>query len=119
MKRILLIATLFISVGVWGIPARRGGFVCTGADGKEKTVYLHGNEHFHYMTDEQGQWLDEKSLAPLSEGEKARLQQAGEARLRQVRRAAQQTAGIGDKPNPAPRGLVILVNFQRYFGQLA
>lgn len=111
MKRILLIATLFISVGVWSVPARRGGFVRTGADGKEKTVYLHGNEHFHYMTDEQGQWLDEQSLVPLSESEKARLQQAGEARLRQVRRAAQQTAGIGDEPNPAPRGLVILVNF--------
>ncbi len=112
MKRILLIATLFISVGVWSIPARRGGFVRTGADGKEKTVYLHGNEHFHYMTDEQGQWLDEQSLVPLSDAEKARLQQAGEARLRQVRRATQQTAGIGDEPNPAPRGLVILVNFQ-------
>ena len=112
MKRILLIATLFISVGVWGIPARRGGIILTGADGKEKTVYLHGNEHFHYMTDEQGQWLDEQSLVPLSDAEKESRMERGEKKLQQVRRVTQQTAGIGDKPNPAPRGLIIMVNFQ-------
>lgn len=84
----------------------------TGADGKEKTVFLHGNEHFHYITDEQGRWLDEKSLAPLSETEKESLLQMGETRQKQVRRATQQTSGIGDRPNPAPRGLVILADFQ-------
>ena len=112
MKKILLIMALIASVGAWGVPARRGGIVRKGADGIEKTVYLHGNEHFHYMTDEQGRWLDETSLAPLSATEKENLMQAGEARLKQVRRATQQQMGIGDKPNPAPRGLVILVNFQ-------
>lgn len=113
MKRfILMIVTLSLCVGAWAIPARRGGIVLTDANGNEKTVFLHGNEHFHYMTDEQGRWLDEKTLVPMSEAEKERLQQAGETRQRQVRRAMQQKTGIGDKPNPAPRGLVILVDFQ-------
>ena len=101
MKRfILMIVTLTLCVGAWAIPARRGGIVLTDANGNEKTVFLHGNEHFHYMTDEQGRWLDEKTLVPMSEAEKEHLQQAGETRQRKVRRAMQQKAGIGDMVTP-------------------
>lgn len=111
MKRIYsLLWVALTATAVMAVPARRGGYLRTAADGTEKVVYLHGNEHFHYMTDEQGRWLDERTLMPLTEKEKSeRLQVKVE---REARRAVQQTAGIGEKPNPAPRGLLILVNFQ-------
>lgn len=99
-----------VATALMAVPARRGGFIRTAADGTEKIVYLHGNAHFHYMTDEAGQWLDENTLLPITEEEKGeRLMVKGE---RAARRAAQQAAGIGDQPNIAPRGLMILVNFQ-------
>ena len=111
MKRIYsLLWVVMTAAAVMAVPARQGGYLRTAADGTEKMVYLHGNEHFHYMTDEAGRWLDERTLLPLTEKEKGeRLKVKGE---RELRRAAQQTAGIGDKPNIAPRGLLIMVNFQ-------
>ena len=110
MKRIYsLLWVVMTAAAVMAVPARQGGYLRTAADGTEKIVYLHGNEHFHYITDEAGRWLDEVSLRPLTEKEKSeRLAVSGE---REARRAVQQTAAIGGKPNPAPRGLVILVNF--------
>ena len=110
MKKILNIVLLMaVSVAVMAKPAYRGPIVRTAADGTEKIVYLHGNEHFHYMTDEQGNWLDERSLEPLSEERKAERQHAGMAR---VAKEEQQTEVIGESLNLAPRGLLILVNFQ-------
>ena len=46
------------------VPAYRGPILRTMEDGTQKTVFLHGNEHFHYMTDAEGRWLDEKRLTP-------------------------------------------------------
>ena len=110
MKRTLLIIALIASVGAWAVPARRGGFIRTASDGTEKMVFLHGNEYFHYMTDDNGEWLDESTLAPLSaETKAARLAQYEQTKA--LRRAKPQYRGVGDKPNPAPRGLVIMVNF--------
>ncbi len=91
-------------------PAYRGPIARTSADGIEHIVYLHGNEHFHYMTDADGQWLDETTLQPLSEekkDEKLKLR----ADMAAICRAPQQTEAVGDQPYPAPRGLLILVNF--------
>lgn len=105
---LLWLATL--ATTIMAVPARRDALLRTAADGTEKTVYLHGNEHFHYMTDEQGKWLDEKTLMPLTEVEKSERLKA--KREGELRRASQQTAGIGDKPNIAPRGLIIMVNFK-------
>lgn len=111
MKKFTLIAML-CAVGMIAMakPAYRGPIVRTMEDGTEKIVYLHGNEDFHYMTDATGAWLDEATLTPMSEARKnERLQAKAQAG---VRRAPQATQGVGDKPNIAPRGLVILVNFQ-------
>lgn len=98
-----------ISMAALAVPARRDGFVCVGADGTEKMVWQHGNEDFHYMTDAEGNWLNEETLLPLTEAEKGeRLAVSGE---RKMRKAAQQTM-VGGEPNIAPRGLIIMVNFQ-------
>lgn len=111
MKKIVsIVAVIAVAMSVMGVPARQGGMVRTAADGTQKLVFLHGNEHFHYMTDEEGNWLDEQTLAPLSEEARAAMEEAGVAR--QIRRAKEQKLGVGDEPNPAPRGLLILVNFQ-------
>lgn len=108
-RSIYIVCLCFLALRATAVPARREGFVRTGADGKEHTVYLHGNEYFHYMTDAEGVWLDETTLAPLSEEQKnARIQAGTQAA---VHRAPRQQTGVGDQPNIAPRGLVILVSF--------
>lgn len=106
LRKISVIALLAVAVGVMAVPARRDGFMRTAVDGTEKMVYLHGNEDFHYMTDTEGNWLDETTLLPLTEEEKSeRLQVKGE---RAIRKAAQAT---GTGRLLAPKGPVILVNF--------
>ena len=108
-KSIVLFFTALLTLSISAKPAYRGPIVRTAEDGSEKLVYLHGNEHFHYMTDAVGHWLDEATLVPMSEAQKALRLRAREAA--QANRAPQrQTAG--DEPNLAPRGLLILVNFK-------
>ena len=81
----------------------------TAADGTEKMVFLHGNELFHYMTDEEGNWLDEETLMPLSEEVKGeRLKLKGESKMAKARRAKEET---GTDRLLAPRGAVILVSY--------
>lgn len=109
-KFISLISCLVLAGMVMAVPAYRGPIVQIAEDGTEKTVYLHGDEYFSYMTDEDGVWLDELTLKPMTEAQKEfRMAQKAKAR-----RAPQATEGMkaGGKPNLAPRGLVILVNFQ-------
>ena len=68
MRKILGIWILCaVAVSAMAAPARRIGQVRTLADGTEKTVYQHGDEFFHYLTDEDGTWLDETTLLPLAE----------------------------------------------------
>ena len=96
-----------IAMSMMAVPARRDGFVRTAADGTEKIVYLHGNEDFHYMTDAEGNWLDESTLLPLSEEAKAkRLAVSSEQKARKAKKE------VGGVPNTAPRGMIILVNFK-------
>lgn len=111
MKKIAFVAML-CAVGMTAMakPAYRGPIVRTMEDGTEKIVYLHGNEDFHYMTDANGAWLEEATLQPMTEMAKGeRLKAKGESA--NVRRAPQAAQGVGDEPNIAPRGLLILVNF--------
>ena len=82
----------------------------TAEDGTVKPVYLHGDAFSHYMTDAEGNWLDETTLRPLTEEAKQARMQTNEQRS-QVRRE-QQARKVGNKPNIAPRGLLILVNFK-------
>ena len=79
----------------------------TAADGTEKMVYQHGNELFHYLTDAEGNWLDEETLLPMSNEQKVAREQAGKARV-QARRAKEET---GTDRLLAPRGAVILVSY--------
>lgn len=110
MKRIAISWILCaMAVMIMAKPAYRGPIVRVDENGNEQTVYLHGDESFHFLTDKTGQWLDEKTLRPLTETQKnARLDTAI---AHKARRAPQQEL-VGGKPNIAPRGLLVLVNFQ-------
>ena len=104
---ILLVCAVTVTASA--IPARREGIVRTTADGTEKIVFLHGDAFSHYMTDAEDNWLDEETLMPMSAEVKAARQKTNAARM-QARRIAQQKM-VGNKPNIAPRGLLIMVNF--------
>ena len=108
LRKICSIALLCAVAGsAIAVPARRGGFVRTAEDGTEKIVFQHGDETFHYITDENGQWLDDNTLQPLSsEAKAAKMQAKGESRLAKARRIKEET---GTDRLLAPRGVVILV----------
>ena len=109
MKKIIcIIGFCAAALCVWAIPARRGAFLRTGTDGTQREVFLHGDAWFHYITDAEGNWLDEKSLLPLSAEEKEARIKAGKARQAQRAPKVKETIGV---LNLAPRGLMILVNF--------
>lgn len=83
MRKILsILSVCAIAVSAMAMPARREGMLRKDANGTEKVVYLHGNAFYHYMTDANGNWLDEETLAPLSAEAKAQKQQRGEARMK-------------------------------------
>lgn len=107
MKRIVsLICLCVVALSMMATPARREGRIRVDANGVEKIVYPHGDEDFHYLTDEAGNWLDENTLLPLTE-ETKRAKLNTKTR-RSVRRAMKET---GLDRLLAPRGPVILVSF--------
>lgn len=108
MKKIFsILCVCAVAVSAIAVPARRGGVVRTAADGTEKMVFLNGDEKFHYLTDAQGNMLDEETLAPLSaEVKEARMAQGTERA--KVRRARQET---GTDRLVCPKGAVILVSY--------
>ena len=109
MKKLVGIVMLCaVAVSAIAVPARREGMVRTDANGNEKIVFLHGNESFHYMTDENGTWLDEETLLPMSEEVKQSKVESRKSKAK-VRRAKEDT---GTDRLLSPRGAVILVSYQ-------
>ena len=108
MRKFGLLVVLSAIVGtLWAVPARKGGLVVTQPDGSSLTVYQHGDEYFHWMTNEQGEWLrlDEDGYYRVTEA--LSTEQIEARRVASSRRAAMAAYPL----NVAPRGLVILVNF--------
>lgn len=109
MKKIGLIVLLSAIVGsVWAVPARRGGLVVTQPDGSELTVYQHGDEHFHWLTNKQGEWLSMDTDGYYRVTEALTDEQIEAKRQAAPRRAEYQAYPL----NIATRGLIILVNFK-------
>ena len=111
MKKIIsIVLVVLMAMTVMAVPAKRDGVVRIAADGSEKTVYVHGNEFFHYLTDAEGNWLDEETLLPMSEEVKnARIAVSqSESSQAKARRAKEET---GTSRLLAPRGAVILVSY--------
>ena len=109
MKKIgLLIVFSALVCSAWAVPARRGEIVKTQPDGTQIVVYQHGDEHFHWMTNEKGEWLKMDIDGFYRVTEALNAEQIEAKRMAAPSRAAQAAAPL----NIAPRGLVILVNFQ-------
>ena len=108
MKKIgLLIVFSALVCSAWAVPARRGGIVKTQPDGSQITVYQHGDEHFHWMTNEKGEWLKIDNDGFYRVTEALSVEQVEARRVASSKRAAMAAYPL----NVAPRGLVILVNF--------
>ena len=108
MKKIgLLIVFSALVCSAWAVPARRGGIVKTQPDGSEITVYQHGDEHFHWQTNEKGEWIELKHDGFYHVVEALSREQIEARRAQSARRAQYAASPL----NVAPRGLVILVNF--------
>ena len=108
MRKIgLLIVFSALVCSAWAVPARRGGIVKTQPDGSQITVYQHGDEHFHWMTNEKGDWLKMDNDGFYRVTEALSVEQIETRRVASSKRAAMAAYPL----NVAPRGLVILVNF--------
>ena len=108
MKKIgLLIVFSALVCSAWAVPARKGGIVTTQPDGSEITVYQHGDEHFHWITNEKGDWLKMDNDGFYRVTEALSVEQIETRRVASSKRAAMAAYPL----NVAPRGLVILVNF--------
>ena len=109
-KMLLVLLAVLTSVTVMAIPARRGWQNYTQADGTTIELQQVGDEYYHYLMDRNGQQVRENENGmfevvgdvPSAEVAKARRAQAKARRARQA---------VGVEPYPAPRGLLILVNF--------
>ena len=112
MRKLLGIAILcIIASSAMAVPARRDGMIRTTADGTEIMVFQHGDECFHYMTDAEGNWLDEETLLPMTEeikNSKLKIQNEAPSGRAKARRAKEET---GLDRLLSPRGAVILVSY--------
>lgn len=109
MKRLVLSALLLaMTITVCAVPARKGAITRIQPDGTKIIVYQHGDEYFHWLTNDKGEWikLGEDGFYHTTQT----LTQEQITTKRKTAPRAQQK--IATKLNIAPRGLVILVNFQ-------
>lgn len=111
MKKIFSIAIIAcMAITAYAIPARRGWQTRTQPDGTTIEIQMFGDEYYHFMINRNGQQVRETEDgmfevvgdAPTAEIAKARRAQA---------KARRSPRKIGFSPYPAPRGLLILVNF--------
>ena len=112
MKRILSISMFALSACMlMAMPAKRDGVPRVMDDGTVVTVYLHGDESFHYTTLADGTFVRENAEGRMVRTETLTEEQISErfenSKIRRMRQ-------ITDKATPlniAPRGLIILVSY--------
>lgn len=111
MRLISITLLLLLSLAAGAVPARRDARLVQQADGTILSVYAHGDEHFDWLTDADGHWIQLNR-----HGNYEAVPTLSEVAIRQRR-----TTGPYYEPAPrhtpiktnvAPRGLVILAQFQ-------
>ncbi len=119
MKKIALLAVgCMVATLLWAKPARQGALVITQEDGTEVVVYQHGDERFHWTTNEAGEWIEQDDngkwhrVAALSDEQiQARREASKFALAEQAQRRKPSATQTAVETNIAEHGLVILVNF--------
>lgn len=109
-KRLILAVAVLLPLITYAVPAWQGPIKVTTADGTELTVYQHGDEYFHYFTDDSGQWYERDTSERFVKCPFLTGQQIEQRRIASPKHQALQRR-IG-RLNLAPSGLVILVNFK-------
>lgn len=111
MKRLMTIcffASMVLSI--WSIPASKKGVVVQQSDGTSLVVYPHGDEYFHWIENEQGEWLKKDSNGMYNIVEPLSSEAIAQLRISSPKRVVQEQHKSYPL-NIAPRGLVILVSF--------
>ena len=114
MKRSILTGALLcaIQMGLFAIPAASGSAVFTQPDGTQIVLTLQGDEYYHYLTNEQGEVVEQdadgfyRPVERLSHREFLQRRRAS----KQHHEAARGQARIGGF-TPEPRGIVVIVEF--------
>lgn len=112
-RHVFIISLLLFSMSwqCWAVPARKGLRTVQQPDGTTLKVELHGDEYFHYFTNEQGEWMEQNE-----KGEYVVVPALSDAQV-----AARRAAGPLHAPeatqtptplNIVPRGLIILAQYK-------
>ena len=110
MKKITTLSLLLVvAMTLFAVPARRGWQVRTQADGTTIEVQQVGDEFYHYMINRAGKQVREVNGMYVEVGEAPAPEVAKARRAKGV--ARRQRKDVGTTPNLAPKGVVILVNF--------
>ena len=108
---LLAISAFFISQLLFAVPARPGWRVYHTVEGEEVTLQMVGDEFGHWLENKEGvaYHLTDDGTVVKSEMTVAQLSNARKSSPRYLASLPRKTAG---NINLAPRGLVILVNYQ-------
>ena len=118
MKRVVLGMLLLFAVAmVSAMPAYRGWMMYEQADGSTIELRMVGDEYCHFLMNHDGEQvrLNEagmyEAIGAIPTEEVFAARHAASKKARQSLSPRKADIGFGVTPNPAPKGVVILVNF--------
>jgi len=116
MKKAGLVSILLTLVCLCGyaVVAKPGPRVLEQPNGDTLTVWAYGNQHFHWMEDSKGNWIEQGEdgfyhMVPALDESQIEARLLESETYQGVQRAAARKVAV--PLNIAPRGLVILANF--------
>ena len=118
-KNIFLAAiALFLSLTALAGPAKPGRIVYTQPDGSTIGIYLHGDEFYHWMTDDSGRIVvsdDDGFIGPVGEADlAAQMTKMQETSLQRARFVETMRASASNNNFGSPEIPVLLIGFSDY-----
>ena len=112
-KYFLSFAMMAISVALLAVPAKRGFRDCALQDGTTVSLQLVGDEFAHWYESADGTVYVQNADGTFAPSAASREQMAAKRKVSRMVAAAQRRQKMfGTTPNPAPKGIVILINFK-------
>lgn len=105
-----MVVACVVACSLWAVPARKGTVEVMQPDGSIVNIYQHGDEYFHWMTNEQGQWVEKHADGYYRVTESLSGEEVAAKRMASPMYITEKQ-NVAIELNIAPRGLVILVNF--------
>lgn len=107
----LLLVTITTCSYLGAMPAYRGAIQKQLASGETVNLYLHGDQYFHYFTDENGDWYEEAANGTFVKTQALTREQIKQKRLSSDRLRITQAVQRATPINLAKKGVVIMANF--------